>query len=122
LKLAYSENEATGCIDLPKFIKVTCPAISGARHIVEVELELQIIKPKEGERIKFSLVPYGKNATQLVQEACLCIAETEFIAPATKAIEVFTSPIPALYIRSKCAPAIYDATNEIKQMQIANQD
>ena len=98
--LAFSEKEAKGCVDLPKMLVVNCPVFSGARLHTEITFELVIKKPKsEGEKIKFSLVPYGKSVDVIKRDAALVIAETEFIAPVQAALSEGVFRIPAMYLR-----------------------
>ena len=100
-KLAFSENEAQGSIDIPKIIVVTCPVISGTEHVERIEFEVVIRKPKpdSGEKIKFSLIPYGKDRTIVFRAAALEVALSEFIVPVQEALSQFTETLPPVFLR-----------------------
>lgn len=102
-KLAFSENEAQGSIDIPKIIVVTCPVISGTEHVERIEFEVVIRKPKpdSGEKIKFSLIPYGKDRTIVFRAAALEVALSEFIVPVQEALSQFTETLPPVFLRQE---------------------
>jgi hypothetical protein len=99
-KLAFSENEAQGSIDLPKLIKVTCPVISGTAHVENIDFELVIRKPKDAsDKIKFSLLPYGKDRSIIFRDAALEVTFAEFIGPVQNALGVFATTMPPIFVR-----------------------
>lgn len=111
--LAFSEKEAKGCVDLPKMLVVNCPVFSGAKLHTEITFELVIKRPKnEGDKIRFSLVPYGKSVDVIKRDAALVIAETEFIAPVQAALSEGVSRIPAMYLREDFALKSFSKNRE----------
>ena len=111
-KLAFSENEAQGSIDIPKIITVTCPVISGTKHVEVIQFEVVIRKPKpdSGEKIKFSLLPYGKDRTIIFRAAALEVTQSEFVGPMQTALAVFTKILPPMFLRQDPKENVYTAS------------
>ena len=112
-KLAFSENEAQGSIEIPKIITVTCPVISGTKHVEVIEFEVVIRKPKpdSGEKIKFSLIPYGKDRTIVFRAAALEVSLSEFVVPVQEALSQFTKTLPPVYLRQEPVNNTYQASS-----------
>lgn len=108
-RLAFSESEAKGSIDIPKIIVVTCPVISGTKHEERIEFEVVIKKPKpdSGEKIKFSLLPYGKDRRIIFRDAALEVCVSEFVGPVQEALAQFTTTLPPVFLRTEPKENVY---------------
>lgn len=113
-KLAFSENEIQGSVEIPKLITVNCPVISGAQHRERIVFEVVIRKPKNAdEKIKFSLVSYGKDVVMIRRDAALEVTQSEFIVPVQSALSDFAATLPAMFVRKDPVPTVYKATEEL---------
>ena len=113
-KLAFSENEIQGSVEIPKLITVNCPVISGAAHRERIVFEVVIRKPKNAEeKIKFSLISYGKDALMIRRDAAIEVTQSEFIMPVQNALSEFTQTLPAMFIREDPTPLVFKATEEL---------
>lgn len=116
-KLAFSENEMQGSVEIPKIIVVNCPVISGTKHHQRIEFEVVIRKPKNSdEKIKFSLVPYGKDSLMIRKDAALEVTLAEFIGPVQAELNVFTTILPVMYVRREPEDLVYTATADLARI------
>jgi hypothetical protein len=110
VQLAYAEKELRGSVVIPKTMTVTCPVIAGTAMVIQAVFNIMIVKPKsQTDKIKFKLVPCGKTAEKIKQEACLAIAENEFVKPAQEIISGFATTVPALYLRANIKRESFNA-------------
>lgn len=97
---SYQQKEAEGAFSIPKIINVNTPIIAGADLRANVVFEVVVIKPNNPtDKIKFSLVPFGKDRFHLLREAYGAVADLELIKPLQEAIKEFAEIIPPSYVR-----------------------
>ena len=103
--LAFQAKEIQGEFQVPKMITVNCPVVAGAEFRTNIQFEVVIIRPSNpGDKIKFSLEPYGKDRVHLLREAYGSVVDTEILAPAQIIIKEFAETIPPVYIRKRPEP------------------